>query len=55
MLAESNQHYLKNISFELKFHYKLTQSPNGEQIAISPKTQWGSESIGEKEIIDKNP
>ena len=35
------------------YYYKLIQSPNGERIAISPKTQWGSESTVEKVIIDK--
>ena len=30
------------------YYYKLTQSPNGEQITISRKTQWGSESTGGK-------
>ena len=30
------------------YYFKLTQILNGERIAISPKTQWGSESTGEK-------
>ena len=42
-----------NIDYYYHYYYKLTQIPNGELITISPKTQWGSESTGEKEIIDK--
>ena len=30
------------------YYYKLSQSPNREQTAIGPKTQWGSESTVEK-------
>ena len=30
------------------YHLKLTRSPNREPIAISPKTQCGSESTVEK-------
>ena len=29
-------------------YFKLTESPDGEPIAISQKTQWGSESTVEK-------
>ena len=39
------------LSFSIRigyYYYKLTQSPNGEQIDISSKTQLGSESTGEK-------
>ena len=28
--------------------YKLIQRPDGEPIAINPKTQWRSESTGKK-------
>ena len=41
------------ITYYYYYHYyyhKLIQSFNEEQIAISPKTQWGSESTGENEI-----
>ena len=35
------------------YYYKLTQSPNGEQIAISPKTQWGQNQLEKKKLKNK--
>ena len=48
-MSQGNVRVMPIRSSVLDYHYhKLTQSPNGEQIAISPKTQWESESTGEK-------